>query len=54
MDRHDSIGKGFLGMDFFRKIMQDSTLNDIPFILETPDETLWSQEISLLHSLENN
>ena len=54
VDRHDSIGKGFLGMDFFRKIMQDSKLNDIPFILETPDETLWSQEISLLHSLENN
>jgi len=52
VDRHDSIGKGFLGMDFFKKIMQDQNLNDIPFILETPDETLWAQEIALLHSLE--
>ena len=54
VDRHDSIGKGFLGMDFFKKIMQDQNLNDIPFILETPDETLWAEEISLLHSLESN
>lgn len=54
VDRHDSIGKGFLGMDFFRKIMQDQALNDIPFILETPDDSLWAEEISLLHSLENN
>ena len=52
VDRHDSIGKGFLGLDFFKKIMQDQNLNDIPFILETPDETLWLSEIELLHSLE--
>ena len=52
VDRHDSIGKGFLGLDFFRKIMKDQNLNDIPFILETPDETLWPAEIEMLHSLE--
>ena len=52
VDRHDSIGKGFLGLDFFKKIMKDQNLNDIPFILETPDETLWAQEITLLHSFE--
>ena len=52
VDRHDSIGKGFLGLDFFKKIMQDSNLNHIPFILETPDETLWAEEITLLHSME--
>ena len=52
VDRHDSIGKGFLGLDFFKKIMQDKNLDHIPFILETPDETLWKEEIELLHSLE--
>ena len=52
VDRHDSIGKGFLGLDFFKKIMQDRNLNHIPFILETPDETLWKEEIELLHSFE--
>ena len=53
VDRHDSIGKGLLGMDFFRRIMRDPALDDIPFILETPDESLWADEITLLHSLEN-
>ena len=53
VDRHDSIGKGFLGLDFFRKIMQDHALDDIPFILETPDESLWADEIELLHRLED-
>ena len=52
VDRHDSIGKGFLGLDFFKRIMQDPALSDIPFILETPDESLWSAEITLLHSFE--
>jgi deoxyribonuclease-4 len=52
VDRHDSIGKGFLGLDFFKKIMQDPNLNQVPFILETPDESLWPQEITLLHELE--
>lgn len=51
VDRHDSVGKGYLGMDFFRQIMKDPSLNDIPFILETPDETLWAEEIALLQSL---
>ena len=52
VDRHDSIGKGFLGMEFFGKIMKDPALDNIPLILETPDETLWPQEIKLLHDLE--
>ena len=53
VDRHDSIGKGFLGMDFFKKIMQDPNLDNIPFILETPDETLWAEEIRLLKDLSD-
>lgn len=52
VDRHDSIGKGFLGIDFFRNIMKDSRFDNIPLILETPDETLWKSEIELLHSFE--
>lgn len=52
VDRHDSIGKGFLGMDFFKRFMQDERFDNIPLILETPDESLWKSEIELLHSLE--
>lgn len=53
LDRHESIGKGKLGMNFFRRLMKDPRFDDIPIILETPDETLWPEEIKLLHSLEN-
>ena len=51
VDRHANIGKGFLGLDAFRLIMTDPRLKDIPLILETPDETLWPQEIELLHAM---
>lgn len=50
VDRHDSIGKGFLGIDFFKRFMNDSRFNHIPIILETPDPTLWAEEIALLRS----
>ena len=52
VDRHDSVGKGLLGIDFFKRFMQDERFNDMPVILETPDETLWAEEIRLLRSFE--
>ena len=51
VDRHDSIGKGELGLEPFRYIMNDSRFDDIPMILETIDDTLWEEEIKLLYSL---
>ncbi|MBU0632011.1 deoxyribonuclease IV [bacterium] len=51
VDRHDSIGKGKIGIDAFRFIMNDERMDDIPLILETIDETIWAQEIKLLYSL---
>ena len=48
VDRHDSIGKGLLGMEFFERIALDTRFDHIPFILETPDESLWAEEIKLL------
>ena len=51
VDRHDSIGKGLLGMEFFERIMKDARFDHIPFILETPDETLWAAEVALLQDL---
>ena len=52
VDRHDSIGKGLIGIDFFRRFMQDSRFNDMPVILETPDDTIWRDEIKMLRSFE--
>lgn len=52
VDRHDSIGKGLIGMDFFKRFMKDERFNDMPIVLETPDESLWAEEIRLLRSFE--
>lgn len=52
VDRHDSLGKGLIGIDCFRMIMQDSRFDNIPLILETPDETLWAEEIKKLNTLK--
>lgn len=51
VDRHESIGKGKLGLDAFRLMMNDPRLDGIPMILETPDPSLWKEEIALLYSL---
>ena len=51
VDRHDNIGKGFLGKDVFRMIMNDSKFDNMPLILETPEESLWEEEIKKLYSL---
>lgn len=50
VDRHDSVGKGTMGMELFHLVMNDPHLDNIPIILETPDESLWAQEIALLYS----
>ncbi len=51
VDRHESIGKGTLGVEVFKQIMHDPRFDDIPLILETPDNNLWAQEIALLNGL---
>ncbi len=51
VDRHASIGKGYLGIAAFRFIMNDPWFDNIPLILETPDSALWAEEIQLLYSL---
>ena len=35
-DRHEHIGQGFIGLDGFRNIINDSRFSEIPMILETP------------------
>lgn len=51
VDRHDSVGKGVMGMELFRMLMKDPRFDDIPIILETPDESIWAEEIRLLYAL---
>lgn len=50
VDRHSSLGEGYLGITPFRYIMQDSRFDNIPLILETPNEERWAEEIAMLKS----
>ncbi len=51
-DRHENIGKGFIGDEGFKNIINDSSFNDIPMIMETPggDEN-YSINLEKLHDL---
>ena len=51
VDRHDCIGNGTLGTDFFKRFMNDARFDNVPIILETPDEERWSEEIRLLRAM---
>jgi len=51
VDRHESIGKGKLGLEPFHYIMNDDRFDEIPMVLETTDSTIWAQEIRLLYNL---
>ena len=39
VDRHEQIGRGYIGLDAFKYIMNDDRLFDIPKIIETPKGT---------------
>ena len=48
LDRHAPLGEGSLGWRTFEKIVSDSRFDNIPLILETPDESRWTEEIAHL------
>ena len=51
-DRHECIGRGSLGLETFRAIVNHPSLAGKPMILETPNELpCYKQEIELLRSL---
>lgn len=52
VDRHDSIGVGLIGRPFFERLMKDPRFDNMPIILETPDESKWAEEIAWLRSVE--
>ena len=54
VDRHASIGTGELGMDFFIRLVNDPRFDNIPLILETPNDLIWAEEIEMLYSAINS
>lgn len=52
-DRHENIGKGFIGLETFRNLINHPKLQNIPFILEVPGDGSGpdTNNIKLLKSL---
>ena len=51
-DRHEKIGKGYIGIDVFQKILTNKYLKNLPFILETPNDLIgYAEEILILKNL---
>lgn len=53
IDRHTPLGEGQIGWECFRFIARDSRFDDLPLILETPDESRWAEEIAILNKFAN-
>lgn len=52
-DRHECLGKGSLGLETFRQIVNHPRLKDKPMILETPNELPgYAEEIKILREME--
>jgi deoxyribonuclease-4 len=50
VDRHDNLGAGLIGEEIFPLIMNDPRFDNMPLILETPEESLWEAEIKKLYA----
>ncbi|MBA3063049.1 MAG: deoxyribonuclease IV, partial [Atribacteria sp.] len=55
-DRHMHIGKGYIGLESFKALVNHKYLKDLPFVLETPkhDEKDDLNNINLVKSLVSN
>ncbi len=53
VDRHSPLGDGEIGWECFKYIAQDPRFDNIPLVLETPDEVRWPEEIAKLKEFAN-
>ena len=51
LDRHAPLGAGRLGWETFHALVRDGRIENIPAILETPEEDLWPAEILALKNV---
>ncbi len=50
-DRHEKLGQGCIGMDAMKRIATHPVLQNLPFILETPnDDAGYKEEIAIVNS----
>jgi deoxyribonuclease IV len=53
VDRHEHIGKGFIGMEGFTNIMNDKKLVNVPKVLETPKGKEQLEDVTNLNILKS-
>jgi len=55
LDRHQHIGRGFIGKSGFRELLKNLTIKQLPLILETPIDETFDDEynINKIYSLAN-
>jgi deoxyribonuclease-4 len=54
-DRHENVGAGLIGLEFFRRVIHDPALQTLPMVLETPlgdDELGHKRDLEILRGLE--
>jgi deoxyribonuclease-4 len=52
VDRHEQIGKGYIGLEGFRNFVNDKRFSSVPMVLETPQgEDGYKQQLKALRAL---
>ncbi|HET7747050.1 MAG TPA: deoxyribonuclease IV [Vicinamibacteria bacterium] len=52
VDRHARAGEGLIGLEMFRRVVNDPRLRDVPKVVETPGPTdAWRKEVALIRGL---
>lgn len=55
LDRHAPIGQGTMGVETFRRIVNDRRFAGLPMVVETPGPiSVWKKEVALLRSLRQD
>jgi len=51
VDRHEHIGKGFIGLEGFRCLLRDGRFAEVPMVIETPKGEDMREDIENLKTL---
>lgn len=51
LDRHSNLGRWFIGMKRLANVIKRAYQNDIPMIIETPDETRYKDELTMVKEI---
>lgn len=54
LDRHANLGRWFIGMRKLSKVIKRAYKQDIPMIIETPDDTRYKDELNMVKQIIQN